>query len=166
MGGINQNAIKNAKNPVGAGLAMPKLNLGGLKQNVEYRDWYQYALKLEGSVTFLRQRIKSLEDDLESVNSKFRSEKKSKEETLQINQRLVAALNTAKSKIHEVKAKYRSKAASKCINCGQKYAVNDSISIGSEMLDRSVLQQQEAMMGFDEYAGEFTPTLQNPRRHY
>ena len=128
MGGVNQTSIKNAANPTGG---MPKLNLGGLKQNVEYRDWYQYALKLEDSVKFLRQRISSIEADLESVNTKFRTEKQSKEETLKINQRLVAALNTAKSKIHEVKAKYRSKAASKCMNCGQKHNINDSMSFGS-----------------------------------
>ena len=54
MGGVNTSAIKNAANPAAGGLAMPKLNLGGLKQNVEYRDWYQYALKLEDSVKFLR----------------------------------------------------------------------------------------------------------------
>ena len=82
MGGVNSSAIKNAANPAPTGLAMPKLNLGGLKQNVEYRDWYQYALKLEDSVKFLRQRVKSIEDDLENVNSKYRAEKKSKEETL------------------------------------------------------------------------------------
>ena len=40
LGGVNQAAIKNAANPSGPSLAMPKLNLGGLKQNVEYRDWY------------------------------------------------------------------------------------------------------------------------------
>ena len=160
MGGVNSSAIKSAANPAPTGLAMPKLNLGGLKQNVEYRDWYQYALKLEDSVKFLRQRIKSIEDDLENVNTKYRAEKKSKEETLAINQRLVAALNTAKSKIHEVKAKYRSKV--------KKHGVNDSMSVGSDMLDRSVIQQQEAMMGFDEYAGNnFTPITSNPRKqHY
>ena len=95
LGGMNSSAIKNAAGHAG-GSAIPKLNLKNLKQNQEYRDWYQYALKLEDSVKFLRQRINVLEEDLNSVNAKYRSEKKSKEDTLQINQRLVTALNTAK----------------------------------------------------------------------
>ena len=85
LGGVNSTAIKNAAAPSQAGSTIPKLNLKGLKQNQEYRDWYQYALKLEDSVKFLRQRIQVLDDDLDSVNTKYRSEKKSKEETLQIN---------------------------------------------------------------------------------
>ena len=76
LGGVNTAAIKSAAAPTQAGSAIPKLNLKGLKQNQEYRDWYQYALKLEDSVKFLRQRIQVLDDDLDSVNSKYRAEKK------------------------------------------------------------------------------------------
>ena len=79
LGGVNSSAIKNAAVTNPGGSAVPNLNLKNLKQNQEYRDWYQYALKLEDSVKFLRQRIKVLEDDLDSVNTKYRSEKKGKE---------------------------------------------------------------------------------------
>ena len=96
LDGVSANALKSAATPQKPGAGVPKLNLKGLKQNQEYRDWYQYALKLEDSVKFLRQRIEVLEEDLESANSKYRQEKKANAETLEINQRLVAALNTAK----------------------------------------------------------------------
>jgi len=53
---------------------VPKLDLRGIKQTPDYRDWYQYSLKLEESVKFLRQRVKSLEDDTVGLNQKYRSE--------------------------------------------------------------------------------------------
>jgi len=48
-------------NKPGGGMPVPKLNLQSIKHVKEYRDWYQYALKLEDSVKFLRQRIRQLE---------------------------------------------------------------------------------------------------------
>ena len=40
---------------------MPKLDFGRLKKNQDYKDWYSYAIKLEDSVKYLRDRVKSLE---------------------------------------------------------------------------------------------------------
>ena len=152
-------SIKSNPTPQKTGGGIPKLNLKGLKQNQEYRDWYQYALKLEDSVKFLRQRIEVLEEDLETANAKYRQEKKANTETLEINQRLVAALNTSKQRVHEIKAKYRNKAASKCINCGQRYggrnnsSVNDSMSVGSDVMDRGGIARQQDLPTFEEYSG-------------
>jgi len=61
------------------GLPVPKLNLQSIKHVKEYRDWYQYALKLEDSVKFLRQRIKQLEHDNSDITTKYREEIKQKD---------------------------------------------------------------------------------------
>ena len=58
----------------GATPAIPTLDFRQLQQTQDYRDWYQYSLKLEESIKYLRQRIKSLEDDQEELNVKFRNE--------------------------------------------------------------------------------------------
>lgn len=42
------------KNGQGEKGSVPKLNLGQLERNHDFRDWYQYALKLEESIKYLR----------------------------------------------------------------------------------------------------------------
>lgn len=60
---------------------MPKLNLGTLKNNEDFRDWYQYSLKLEESIKYLRQKIDQLEKHSEGLNKKLKAEFKVREET-------------------------------------------------------------------------------------
>ena len=40
----------------------------------EFKDWYAYACKLEDSVKFLRERVRNLESDNDTLNDKFRKE--------------------------------------------------------------------------------------------
>lgn len=42
---------------------VPKLDFKKLKKVQEFKDWYSYACKLEDSVKYLRDRMKSLESD-------------------------------------------------------------------------------------------------------
>ena len=58
----------------GVGKPVPKLDFKKLKKVQEFKDWYAYACKLEDSVKFLRDRVKSLEADNDSLNDKYRKE--------------------------------------------------------------------------------------------
>jgi hypothetical protein len=58
----------------GAAKPVPKLDFKKLKKVQEFKDWYAYACKLEDSVKFLRDRVKSLEIDNDSLNDKYRKE--------------------------------------------------------------------------------------------
>ena len=53
---------------------VPKLDFKRLKKVQEFKDWYTYAAKLEDSVKYLRVRIRELEEDNLTLNSKFRKE--------------------------------------------------------------------------------------------
>ena len=88
---------------------MPKLDFRNLKQTQDYRDWYQYALKLEDSVKFLRTRIQKLEEDNDDLNKKYRAEQQLNENTTTVNKRLAEALSAAKARITAVKEKYRAR---------------------------------------------------------
>lgn len=90
----------------------------------EFKDWYAYASKLEDSVKFLRIRIKQLEDDNLSVNSKFRVEQTQKENLFQLNEKLSKALKRANMKIAEVKERYKSKISKKCYYCNNDLEIS------------------------------------------
>lgn len=68
---------------------------------------------------FLRQRIKSLEDEMEGLNQKFRGEHQAKEDSQAVNQKLVDILQTMKQRFSQVKEKYRARVPKSCANCGQ-----------------------------------------------
>ena len=94
---------------------------------------------------FLRERITFVELDLEEANKKLTTALKQKEAAMQINHKLVAALNSAKVKISEVKERCKVKLASqKCKHCDvtvdQQVLSFGSFDVGS--FDYSQLQQQ------------------------
>lgn len=89
------------------GSGVPKLDFKRLKKVQEFKDWYQYASKLEDSVKYLRQRIKQLEDDNNTVNQKYRKEQTQKDSLFQMNEKLNKALKRANVKILEIKDKYK-----------------------------------------------------------
>jgi hypothetical protein len=66
----------------GRGKPVPKLDFKQLKKVQEFKDWYAYACKLEDSVKFLRDRVKSLEADNDSLNEKYRKEVAIREQVL------------------------------------------------------------------------------------
>ncbi len=71
----SRNTLANSKTSSSfAGKPVPKLDFKRLKKVQEFKDWYAYATKLEDSVTFLRQRVKNLEQDQFEVNAKYRKE--------------------------------------------------------------------------------------------
>lgn len=57
-------------------LGMPSLDLSGLKNNREYKDWYGYSQKLENAINLLREKNDSLEN---SINTFIVREKKTEE---------------------------------------------------------------------------------------
>ena len=102
---MNLNAANQSADKGG----VPKLDFRNLKQTQDYRDWYQYALKLEDSVKFLRTRIQKLEEDNDDLNKKYRAEQQLNENTTTVNKRLAEALSAAKARITAVKEKYRAR---------------------------------------------------------
>jgi hypothetical protein len=60
--------------------SVPRLDFKKLKKVQEFKDWYAYACKLEDSVKFLRDRVRSLEADNDSLNDKYRKEVANREQ--------------------------------------------------------------------------------------
>jgi predicted nuclease with TOPRIM domain len=120
------------------------LDFKKLKKVQEFKDWYAYACKLEDSVKFLRDRVKSLEADNDSLNEKYRKEVAVREQIFSQNDQLNKALRRANIKVAEVKEKYRSKVAKKCYYCNNE-------------LDINMLMMQQTMVGL----GGFNSTLDN-----
>lgn len=78
-------------------------------------------MKLENSVKFLRERVDHLEKELETATSRLKAEQLSKEQCVQINEKLLSALNSQKSKVQAVKERYRARAAkNKCGCCDDR----------------------------------------------
>lgn len=90
----------------------------------EFKDWYTYASKLEDSVKYLRQRIKQLEEDNNTLNSKYRKEQAAKENLFTLNEKLHRALKRANVKIAEVKEKYKEKVSKKCYYCNNDLEIS------------------------------------------
>lgn len=51
-------------------------------------------MKLENSVKFLRERVDHLEKELETASNRLKAEQLSKEQCVQINEKLLSALNS------------------------------------------------------------------------
>ena len=129
---------------------VPKLDFKRLKMVQEFKDWYTYSCKLEDSVKYLRQRVKQVEDDNQSLNEKYRKEEKAKVDLFTMNEKLTKGLKRANQKIEEVKEKYREKWSKKCYYC------NNAIA-GADML---------GMNGtFDQIHVTSTTTHQQPNKH-
>ena len=79
---------------------------------------------MEDSVKFLRDRVKSLEADNDSLNEKYRKEGAVREQLFAQNDQLNKALRRANIKVAEVKEKYRSKIAKKCYYCNNELDIN------------------------------------------
>ena len=56
-------------------LAVPKLDLCQVKNIVEMDDWQGYAMKLENSVKFLRERVEMLEREVDALKEKNAAER-------------------------------------------------------------------------------------------
>ena len=142
---MNLNAANSSADKGG----VPKLDFRNLKQTQDYRDWYQYALKLEDSVKFLRTRIQKLEEDNDDLNKKYRAEQQLNENTTTINKRLAEALSAAKARITAVKEKYRARFPKKCLNCGQSLKnasnISDFVSHGGGASDIDVSDLNDIM---------------------
>ena len=70
--GQRQNVTTQSSSFIGK--PVPKLDFKRLKKVQEFKDWYQYATKLEDSVKYLRTRVRDLEEDNNQLNLKFRKE--------------------------------------------------------------------------------------------
>lgn len=110
----------NTTEGAGFGKKVPALDFRKLKKVQEYKDWYSYAVKLEDSVNYLRQRVKDVEDDNNALNQKFRKEKQAKEHFYMVNEKLNRALKKANLKIQEAKEKYKEKFSRRCANCNHE----------------------------------------------
>ena len=104
--------------------SVPKLDFKKLKKVQEFKDWYAYACKLEDSVKFLRDRVKSLEVDNDALNEKYRKEVAVREQVFSQNDQLNKALRRANIKVAEVKEKYQRKVAKKCYYCNNELDIN------------------------------------------
>lgn len=79
-------------------------------------------MKLEDSVKFLRERVSLLEKDLEELTIKYRQVDQQRDDSILINQKLVSALNISKTKMTELKERYKTKMANfKCKNCEKTF---------------------------------------------
>lgn len=112
---------------------VPKLNLKQVSNLTEYRDWQTYAMKLENSVKFLRDQVEMMERNIESLNSKVQAEQSAKEQCVQINEKLLQALNTQKARVQAVKERYRAKAAKNKCNCCDNNS-NSSMDFGDSFM--------------------------------
>jgi hypothetical protein len=99
------------------GKPVPKLDFKRLKKVQEFKDWYAYACKLEDSVKFLRDRMRNLETDHDTLSEKYRKEVAQREQLYHSTDLLNKALRRANIKIAEAKEKYRAKYGKRCAYC-------------------------------------------------
>ena len=113
----------------------------------EFKDWYAYACKLEDSVKFLRDRLRNLEKDHDSISEKYRKEVFAREQLFQANDQLNKALRRANIKIAEIKEKHRLQVAKKCYYCNNDLDLNaQTMNLGST-LDNITNEINKSFMG-------------------
>jgi hypothetical protein len=103
------------------------LDFKRLKKVQEFKDWYAYACKLEDSVKYLRERVKNLEMDHDTLNEKYRKEVAAREQLFLANDQLNKALRRANLKMAEIKEKYRQRIAKKCYYCNNEITMDQSV---------------------------------------
>ncbi len=78
--------------------AIPKLNLKSVENNVEFKDWYGYSVKLEDAVRIQTERVRALEKDNDSLTGKYRNEQQALRDALQLNKKMFTNLSAYKDK--------------------------------------------------------------------
>lgn len=56
-------------------------------------------MKLENSVKYLREQVETMERNIEALSAKVKSEQAAKEQSVQINEKLLHALNAQKARV-------------------------------------------------------------------